>query len=95
MIDLQQETVVPLTEAPEYLLRHAGHKRSGATLYRWADRGLRGIRLETLQVGGTLCTSLEALQRFCQRLSALRSTPTAANSTAESGHRSPSRGESQ
>ncbi len=37
-------------------------------LYRWATEGLRGVHLETIQVGGTLCTSIEALQRFFERL---------------------------
>ena len=27
------------------------------------------MRLETIRVGGSLCTSVAALQRFCQRLS--------------------------
>jgi hypothetical protein len=29
---------------------------------------VRGIRLEVIRVGGTLCTSVEALQRFFERL---------------------------
>ena len=36
----------------------------------WARNGIRGVRIETIRVGGTLCTSLEALQRFFDRLSA-------------------------
>lgn len=69
MIDLNTETVVSFTEA----LDHLPHRRGGrpvhvATLYRWAQRGLRGVQLETLQVGGTRCTSIEALQRFFDRL---------------------------
>lgn len=70
MIDMQNETVVSLTEAAKELpKRRAGKKPHVATLYRWASRGMRGVRLETLQVGGTLCTSLEALQRFFNCLS--------------------------
>jgi hypothetical protein len=45
-------------------------------LYRWAKRGLRGVKLETIRVGGTLCTSLEALQRFCERLTGGATDPT-------------------
>jgi hypothetical protein len=46
-----------------------------ATPYRWATRGVRAadgtvVRLETIRVGGVLYTSCEALQRFCDRLSA-------------------------
>jgi len=68
MIDLTTEQVVSLSEATKKLPRRRGGKRPHvATLYRWAVRGVRGIKLETLRVGGTLCTSLEALQRFCER----------------------------
>lgn len=42
-------------------------------LYRWAKHGLHGVRLETIQVGGTLCTSREALERFFARLAEARS----------------------
>jgi hypothetical protein len=41
-----------------------------ATLYRWAQTGIRGIRLETIMVGGTRCTSTEALQRFFDMITA-------------------------
>ena len=70
MIDLQRETIVSLSEATRHLPpRRRGKRPAVATLYRWASRGLRGVRLETIRVGGTLCTSLEALQRYCERLS--------------------------
>jgi hypothetical protein len=71
-IDLASETVVTLTEATRHLPRRRMGKRPATqTIYRWAQRGCRGVRLETIQVGGTKCTSLEALQRFCERLSGL------------------------
>jgi Protein of unknown function (DUF1580) len=69
MIDHQTETVFPLTEGPARLPRRRGGRRINvATLYRWSTRGLRGVVLETLQVGGTRCTSAQALQRFFDRL---------------------------
>lgn len=76
MIYIQDEEVVSLTDATKHLpMRRAGKRPHVATLYRWAQNGVRGIRLETIQVGGTLCTSLEALQRFFNRLSGDDSTP--------------------
>lgn len=72
MIDLQTETVFSLTEAAKKNLlptRRAGKRPNVATFYRWAQRGVRGIVLESIQVGGTKCTSAEAIQRFCERLS--------------------------
>lgn len=68
MIDIQNEQVVSLTDASKHLpRRRAGKRPHVATLYRWVARGVQGVRLESIQVGGTLCTSLEALQRFCER----------------------------
>ncbi len=68
MINLATETVVTLTQATNHLPRRRGGKKPHpSTLYRWAKDGL-----ETIQVGGTLCTSVEALQRFCERLSACK-----------------------
>ena len=70
MIDISTETVLTLTEAAKRLpQRRRGSRPHVATMYRWAQRGVKGVRLEALQVGGTLCTSLEALQRFFDILS--------------------------
>jgi hypothetical protein len=69
VIDLQSENVLSLTDAAAMLpRRRAGRKPHISTLYRWAQRGVRGVRLEILKVGATTCTSTEALQRFCERL---------------------------
>ena len=70
MIDLSNETVLSFSDAAKRLpRRRAGKRPHVATLYRWATRGCQGVKLETIRVGGTLCTSAEALQRFCERLS--------------------------
>lgn len=69
MIDFERETVYPLKEAAGFLpRRRAGRKTHPATLFRWHSPGLRGVRLEVIRVGGSLCTSREALQRFFDRL---------------------------
>ncbi len=62
MIDTRTESLLTLAEAGELVRKHV------ATIYRWSTTGFRGIVLETLQVGGTRCTTREALQRFCERL---------------------------
>ena len=41
------------------------------TLRRWALVGRRGIKLETIELGGVTCSSKEALARFFRRLTAL------------------------
>jgi Protein of unknown function (DUF1580) len=70
MIDIKHETLITLSEAAKFVpRRRRGRKVSISTIYRWASpAGHRGVRLEALRVGGSLCTSVEALQRFFNRL---------------------------
>jgi len=73
-IDVFSETVLTLSEAAKRLPRvRRGKKIHVSSLYRWIMGGRRSrdgmvVRLETVKVGGTTCTSLEALQRFFDRL---------------------------
>jgi hypothetical protein len=77
MIDIQNEQVISLTQGTKVLPGRRGGKRPHvATLYRWAQRGHRGVVLETIQIGGTKCTSVEALQRFFNRLRGVNTTDT-------------------
>ena len=72
-IDTLNEEVMTLTEAARILPRRkAGKKTHLCTLYRWSTDGCRGVKLETVQIGATRCTSREALQRFFERLTAKR-----------------------
>ena len=69
------ENIIKLADAANELpRRRRGRKAHVSCLYRWSTIGCRGVLLETLQVGGTRCTSREALQRFFERLSELRQT---------------------
>jgi Protein of unknown function (DUF1580) len=71
MIDSAHENLISLADVPGQLPDRRGGKRPHVScVYRWAQRGIRGVRLEVLQIGGTKCTSLEALQRFFERLGA-------------------------
>jgi len=36
------------------------------TVVNWVRKGVRGVRLETILIGGRLCTRLQALDRFHQ-----------------------------
>src|SRR5689334_10653496 len=79
VIDSTQETVITFSQAADELpRRRRGRKCHVSTLYRWATIGCRGVRLESIQVGGTLCTSREALQRFFEALTAARPEKAAA-----------------
>ena len=69
MIDPSSETLISLTEATKGLpRRRRGKKPHISTLYRWSTAGCRGVVLETIQIGGTRCTSKEALGRFFRKL---------------------------
>lgn len=70
MDGLLSENLITLSEAAALLpRRRRGRPTHPSTLFRWAGQGLRGVRLEIVQVGGTRCTSREALARFFSRLS--------------------------
>lgn len=63
--NLDREELVPLTAAAAWIAGRTGGKRLNvSTLHRWASRGCRGVRLETVCVGHARFTSLEAVQRF-------------------------------
>jgi hypothetical protein len=73
MIDPTHEDLMSLTEAAQSLpKRRRGKRPSISCLYRWTQQGVRGVRLESIQIGGTRCTSREAIARFIERLSARR-----------------------
>ena len=53
LIDIRQEPVISMAEATTYVpRRRKGRKVSPGTVYRWASRGIRGVRLETIRIGG-------------------------------------------
>ena len=69
MIDIATEHCVPFTAATRLVPPgRQGRKASVSTLWRWTMHGRKGIRLETIVIGGTRMTSAQALQRFFDRL---------------------------
>ena len=82
MIDIVSENALPLAEVPEHCPRCRGRKKlHTSAVFRWAKGDL-----ETIMIGGTRCTSLQALQRFFERRTAERdgATPTGATITRTS-----------
>ncbi len=77
MIDTTGESIITFSQAADELpRRRRGRKTHVSTFYRWSTAGCRGVRLETVQIGGTCCTSREALQRFFEAVTANRSGAT-------------------
>lgn len=70
-IDPLSETLITLADAAKLLpARRGGRRPHLSCLYRWTASGCKGVILESIQVGGTRCTSKEALARFLGRLTA-------------------------
>ncbi|HEY7157267.1 MAG TPA: DUF1580 domain-containing protein [Gemmataceae bacterium] len=82
-IDPLNETLRSFAEAARRLPALRGGKPvNTSTVWRWTKRGVRArngahVRLESLKVGGTCCTSDQALLRFFQALSEDDSSPPA------------------
>lgn len=75
MIDISTEHVLTLSQAAKELPeRRKGRKPHVSCMYRWTISGCRGIILDSIQIGGTRCTSREAIQRFAEALSHKRET---------------------
>jgi hypothetical protein len=58
-----------------------GKSPNPSTPYRWATAGVRGVKLETWHVGGILCTSEAAVNRF---LAAINGQPAPASPAVRS-----------
>jgi hypothetical protein len=69
MIDSTSESLISLGDAARLLpRRRAGKKPHVSCIYRWTTTGCKGVVLESIQIGGTRCTSKEALARFFKAL---------------------------
>ncbi len=71
MSDIAKETVIPFCDLPE-IYKARGRTVSAPSIYRWALKGISGVRLERTIVNGQLCTSHEALDRFDKEVAAVR-----------------------
>jgi Protein of unknown function (DUF1580) len=70
VIDRTRERLIPIARVAEHgQLWPEGRAPHPETIARWARRGCRGIRLETVVLGGRRYSSIEAVERFFSRLS--------------------------
>lgn len=65
---LTTENTLSFAEAAKRLPSFNGKRVHTSTVWRWARRGCRGVKLETLCLGGRFVTSVEALERFGKAL---------------------------
>ncbi len=66
MIDIANDDVFPVSEAP----RHIPGRPSQATVWRWVLTGVGGIKLESILIGGRRNTSTASIQEFCDQRTA-------------------------
>lgn len=78
MVDIFNETTFPVANAP----KHIPTRPHVATVWRWIQRGCRGVKLESVLVGGVRYTSQEALGRFFQAVTAAADRQSVTNSDA-------------
>ena len=64
MIDLQNEIPIRFSEIPAWCESTLGTRINRSTCHRWRTRGARGVKLETVLVGGARYTTVEAIERF-------------------------------
>ena len=64
MIDTFKETILSVNDAAKHVGEVTGKKRNRAVIMRWANRGVSGVRLRTILIGGEVFTSSEALNEF-------------------------------
>ena len=75
-MDVTNETLIAIRDVPRYLPTRSNGKRLHiSAVYRWIQRGVRGVILESVRIGGSTYTSREGLQRFAECLSLMRPQP--------------------
>ena len=79
-INTDTETLITLSEARTAF--PGGKRLSLATLHRWRLHGVRGVRLETILIGGLRYVSREAISRFIGQQNADKS-PTPATTPGQ------------
>ena len=63
--DLLTEDLIPLNKIRNYLPKRDPPKRPSLnTIWRWINRGLGGVKLDTVEIGSKTFTTKQAVARF-------------------------------
>jgi hypothetical protein len=71
------DTVLTLAQAAKAFGRLSGRTPHVATVYRWATKGVRGVTLETVRLGGLRLVRAQSLEEFLARINTGESGTTA------------------
>ena len=90
MIDPSTDQLITLNEARALVPAVNGRRVDLSTVYRWVQRGARGVVLESIEVGGRRLTTARAVAAFLEGRAATqpRQTPAAAIATPHQRRRS-------
>jgi len=87
--DLVDDRPMSLVDAAVYLGKLTGKKPHVSTLWRWCLKGCKGVRLESICIGGKRFVTATAIERFVEASTVSRSvrqeppcTPAAPTSSA-------------
>jgi hypothetical protein len=73
--DLNDDTPMTIPDAARYLGALTGTKPHVSTLWRWCLKGCKGVRLESICIGGKRFVTASALERFVQDSTARQTPP--------------------
>lgn len=64
MIEALSDELLTMAEAAKTCPKIGGKRRSTVTLWRWATKGIKGVKLEHVQIGRDIRTTEAALNAF-------------------------------
>jgi hypothetical protein len=64
---LEHERPISLKDACRYLGDITGKRLALTTVWRWCSKGCRGVRLESVCIGGRRYVTIPAIERFINR----------------------------
>jgi len=70
--DLRDDQPLSLPDAADYLGKLTGRKPHVSTLWRWCLKGCKGVRLDSICIGGKRFVTVAAIEKFIEASTALR-----------------------
>lgn len=70
--DLREDQPLSLPDAAEFLGKLTGQKPHVSTLWRWCLKGCKGVKLESICIGGKRFVTATAIERFIDASSEAR-----------------------
>lgn len=67
LTQLEYERPISLADACKYLGDVTGKRPAVTTVWRWCLKGCRGVRLESVCIGGRRYVTIPAIERFINR----------------------------